>query len=260
MYRIRLIHWNSDEAKQAARMLRSGGYDVEWSEFDRTTLRALSENPPAAIVIDLSRLPSQGRDIAVGLRRRKATRYLPLVFVAGDPMKVNRVREILPDATYTQWDGIDMVLRDAIDHAPDEPAVPDSVFAAYAGTPLPKKLGIKANSKVALVEAPQGFEDTLGELPHGAALYRDSISQPDITLWFNISREELEQGIGSIGQLAANGRLWVIWPKKTSGVSSDLTQTIVREVGLASGLVDFKVCAIDATWSGLCFTRRKTER
>jgi hypothetical protein len=78
-----------------------------------------------------------------------------------------------------------------------------------------------------------------------------------VTLWFTRSRQALEAGIEEIGDWAGQGRLWIVWPKKASGVTSDLTQQVVRRVGLDAGLVDFKVCAVDKTWSGLCFARRK---
>ena len=137
--------------------------------------------------------------------------------------------------------------------------VPESVFAAYAGTPLPKKLGIKANSAVALVGAAEGFEETLGELPEGVVVHRDTEDQPDLTLWFAKSREELGRRIEEMGAFADKGGLWIVWAKKSSGIVSDLSQAAVREVGLAAGLVDFKVCAIDETWSGLRFTQRKSD-
>jgi hypothetical protein len=191
------------------------------------------------------------------MRTYKATRHVPLVFVGGAPKKVAPIKELLPDAVYTTWDEIDDALERAIAHPPADPVVLDSVFAAYAGTPLPKKLGIKAGSVVALAGAPEGFEATLGELPQGAVVRRGVSGQPDVTLWFATSREELEREILRMGAYAAGGGLWIIWPKKASGVESDLSQTIVREVGLASGLVDFKVCAVDETWSGLRFTQRK---
>jgi hypothetical protein len=122
---------------------------------------------------------------------------------------------------------------------------------------LPKKLGIKPGSVVALVGAPDGFEETLGELPEGVVLLRQLRGQPDVTLWFTRSRKDLDQGIERMGAFAEGGGLWIVWPKKSSGVTTNVSQGVVREVGLAAGLVDYKVCSIDETWSGLRFTRRK---
>ena len=263
MRRIRLIHWKAAEFEERAEWLRSAGYEVESEALSPAQLRAMRDDPPSAVVIDLSRAPSQGRDLALGLRKRKSTRYVPLVFVGGDPAKAARIKDLLPDAVYTTWDEIRTPLEQAIAHPPADPVVPDSVFAAYAGTPMPQKLGIKANSVVALVGAPEGFEETLGELPEGAVVHRSTDQppdmSPDLAMWFATSREEVERRIEEMGALADKGSLWIAWPKKASGVKSNLSQNVVREIGLASGLVDYKVCAIDAIWSGLCFTQRKSD-
>lgn len=257
MHRVHLIHWNAAEAEERAARLSSADYEVDYEQLSPSGLRQIREDPPSAIVIDLSRLPSQGRDLALNVRKYKATRHVPLVFVEGDPKKVARIQELLPDAVYTTWADIGGALRQAIDNPLAEPVVPDSTMAGYSGTPLPKKLGIKANSAVALVDAPDGFEETLGDLPEGTVLTRGVPDHSSVTLWFTRSREDLDQGIEHMSSFAEKGGLWIIWPKKASGIASDLSQTVVRETGLAAGLVDFKVAAIDATWSGLRFTQRR---
>ena len=195
--------------------------------------------------------------MALGLRKYKDTRHVPLVFVGGDPQKVARVKEFLSDDVYTTWDEIDAALTHAIAHPPPDPIVPNSTLAGYCGTPLPKKLGIKVNSSVALFNAPDGFEETLGELPQGAGLRRDPQESCDLTLWFVRSREALEAGVEEMGKYIEDDNLWIAWPKKSSGVTSDVSENVVREAGLSAGLVDFRICAIDAIWSGLRFTRRK---
>ena len=125
--------------------------------------------------------------------------------------------------------------------------------------PLPKKLGIKSNSVVALIDAPDDFENTLGNLPANVKFTRKSGANPDVTLWFVRSKAGLENKIQYMIPYADNAMLWIIWPKKGSGVTSDLAQTIVRKTGLAVGLVDFKICSVDTTWSGLVFTKRKNK-
>ncbi len=256
MRRIRLIHWNVDQAKRRMTQLGAHGYKVEYAPLDAKELQAIRANPPDAIIIDLTRSPSQGRDLGINLRMYKDTRYVPLVFAGGAPDKVARVRDLLPDATFTDWVVIDADMKKAISAPPKDPVVPDSVFAAYAGTPLPKKLGIKADARVTLIDAPEDFENTLGELPEGVVLIRGD-GEGDVHLWFTRARSDLEIRIQRMGELAASGPLWIIWPKKTSKLASDLTQPVVRQAGLDSGLVDYKVCSLDDTWTGLCFTRRK---
>jgi len=258
MQRVRLIHWKEPEAKEKAELLKKAGYKVESSLLDPDSLRQMRQNPPTAFVIDLDRLPSQGRDFALGIRIHKATRNVPLVFTGGELEKVKGIKELLPDAVYTQWDQIEDPLRKAIESPPTDPVVPASVMAGYSGTPLPKKLGIKENAVVALVNAPKGIQETLGKLPEGAVLRPGLQSIGDLTLWFVRSRAELEKGMSKMVDFGDSAGLWIIWPKKSSGVESDLTQNIVRKIGLASGLVDFKISAIDKTWSGLRFTKRKT--
>jgi hypothetical protein len=107
------------------------------------------------------------------------------------------------------------------------------------------------------VNAPKDFETTLGEMPTGTSIIRKADSSADVTLWFLGSQVELSSGIDRMGEIAGDGRLWICWPKKASGIVTDVTQNEVRSTGLANGLVDFKICAVDATWSGLCFTKRK---
>jgi hypothetical protein len=139
-----------------------------------------------------------------------------------------------------------------------------SVPAGYSGTPLPKKLGIRAGDRVLLDHAPDGFEtDTLGPLPDGVVVHRRAgRSAYDVVLVFRDSAKfyvrNLERDISRTA--APAGRLWVAWPKKASGVVTDLSDDVVRTEGLAAGVVDTKVCAIDATWSGLMFVRRLRDR
>ncbi len=260
MHRIRLIHWKAEEAEERVARLRAAGYEVDYGEMRPDALRDWRNNPPAAFVIDLSRLPSQGRDVAMTLRSHKPTRHVPLVFVEGEPEKVERIRNSLPDAIYTTWSRIRGSLKAAIAKPPASPVVPESNLAGYSGTPLPRKLGVKPNTTVALVGAPKDFEKTLGELPDGVKLKRQAGKRCDLIIWFIRMRAELYDRIKEMAELTgptgASG-LWIAWPKQASGLASDLNQNVVRETGLASDLVDYKVCAIDATWSGLKFARRK---
>jgi hypothetical protein len=262
--RIALIHWNGEEAKERAERVKALGYHVIAPDLSARTpgpLRDLMADPPAALVIDLSRLPGHGRDVGIGFRHKKTTRHVPLVFVDGDPEKVTRIKTVLPDAAYTTWTRLRTTLAKAIAHPPENPVKPASILAGYSGTPLPKKLGIKPGSTVALVDAPAGFAKTLGALPDGARLIRDPSpdSARDLTLWFIRSGSELTSGVKQQRKAVADTPLWMIWPKKASGVVTDCSETMVRDVGLAAGLVDYKVCAVDATWSGLLFRRRKAK-
>jgi hypothetical protein len=260
-HRVRLIHWNAVEARERAEHLRALGFDVNGDPIRNPPafVKELAADPPAAMVIDLSRLPSQGRDLAVLIRQRKGTRGIPLVFVGGESEKVAPVRALLPDAFYTSWEEVGAVLATAIASPPAEPVLPGSVFAAYAGRPLATKLGIKARSVVGLVDAPQGFVALADGLPAGATVQAGGPSGCDVTLWFVQSREELGSKVGEMAAELRRGTLWIAWPKRGSDLAGDLTQQQVREVGLAAGLVDYKICSINETWSGLAFVRRGTK-
>ena len=254
---IRLICWKADRAAELANELESAGFTVDFSALDGAGLRELRRSPPDAVVIDLGRLPAQGRDVGVMLRSAASSRHTPLVFLEGSEEKVAKAREVLPDAGYTPRGGMVESIRRAIAAPTADPIVPESTFAGYSGTPLPRKLGITSNSTTALVEAPADFESTLGELPPGVAVVRGATPEAGVTLWFLRSLSDLEKEIDRMAKTSGDGRLWICWPKKASGIVTDLSQNRVRSTGLASGLVDFKICAIDAIWSGLCFTRRK---
>ncbi len=133
--------------------------------------------------------------------------------------------------------------------------------AGYSGTPLPRKLGIRDGSRVLLVGAPAGFATTLGELPPGVQLPAEGAADLDVVVVFVVDLESLRAHFTALAAaLQPAGGLWVAWPKRSSGVATELTENVVRELGLAEGLVDNKVCAIDATWSGLRFVWRLRDR
>jgi len=257
MSRIFLVHWNAAEAAERAERLRRAGHEVEpYSSKEDGKSRELRDDPPDAVVIDLSRLPSQGRDVALFIRQQKATRRVPLVIVGGDPEKVARMRELLPDATYAGWPGVRGALRDALRAPPESPVVPGGALAGYSGTPLPKKLGIKPGSVVSLLGAPDRFEETLGPLPDGARLSHDGRVATRLALLFTKTRADLARRFaGATRAVEDGGSLWIVWPKKTSPLARDLNETGVRAFGLDQGWVDYKICAVDHDWSGLLFTR-----
>ncbi len=259
MPRVRLLHLRPLEAQARIVALSALGYDVAFEPLDdREALKRVWLTPPDAFVFDITRVPSHMRELAIALRTRKATRRVPMVFAGGEPAKAAALREVLPDAAFAAWEEIESALAEAIAHPPESPVVPESLFAGYSGTPLPKKLGIKPGMTVALLDAPESFATTLGQLPEGASLVCDRAEPGPLAIWFVHSRDRLEEGLPRAAEaVAERGGLWIAWPKQKSGVSADVTQQAVREAGLAAGLVDYKIAALDRTWSGLLFTRRK---
>jgi hypothetical protein len=136
-----------------------------------------------------------------------------------------------------------------------------SARAGYSGTPLARKLGLEPGFAVAWVGAPDGFEALLGELPDGVTVRARLRGPVDLVVCFVTARRDLERRLPALrAALAPAGMLWVAWPKRSSGVETDMTEDVVRAVALPTGLVDTKVCAIDATWSGLRLVVRRELR
>jgi hypothetical protein len=133
--------------------------------------------------------------------------------------------------------------------------------AGYSGKSLIQKLGIKAGTRLGIFEAPTGFDATLGQLPDGVSKTTTLRGSHDVVLLFAKSKKPLDVRFDEVAKVVAPaGSFWVCWPKKTSGVVSDLDETVVRAVGLNRGWVDIKVCAIDDVWSGLKFVTRLGSR
>jgi CheY-like chemotaxis protein len=251
MRRAALIHWRPEDAGEGLSALRAAGWEAGLFTPQGGNLKALRDQPSHAVVIDLTRLPSHGLEVARALRQSKATRHVPLVFAAGAPDKVQRIREVLPDAVYCEWDGIAGALEQALRSAPDQPVVPvSSSGAGYSGTPLTKKLGIK--DTLTLLGAPQGFARKLS-LPESVRVFERAAKAHRVILFVR-DASELDKGFAkALNSVDAGGGLWIAWPKKASGIQSDIGESDVREAGLAHGWVDYKVCAVDETWSGLLF-------
>lgn len=259
--RIRLVHWKAEEVRERAARLEAEGYDVD-AEVPGTSIgiRQLREDPPSGFVIDLGRLPSHGLEVARALRESKALRHIPIVFVDGKPEKVEAVQELLPDATYTAWDEIGADLRHAIQHPPAEPVVPLSSSGPQSGRPLGAKLGVRPGMTIALIDPPaKGFAKALAPLPDGVVLRQGNRGRrADMTIWFTTSVRQMESRFDAVAKAVGEGTLWVAWPKRSSGVATDLSEDEIRRVALDRGMVDTKVFAIDQTWSGLRLTKRRT--
>lgn len=258
---IRLVHWKEEEVGERVARLERLGYEVEATVPGTSIgIRELSRHPPLALVIDLSRLPSHGREVARAIRQSKALRTTPILFVGGKPEKVAEAEDEFPDAAFSGWEEAGAALEEATAHPPVDPVVPVSDSGPGSGTPLPKKLGIREGSTVVLAGAPEGFEQTLGKLPEGTRLRRSGRGARDITIWFVTSADALTGRIEATARAAGEGMLWIAWPKGSSSLDTDLTQADVQSAGLGAGLVDSKVCAIDEDWSGLRFTRRRNRK
>ncbi len=246
--RVLVIHFNPPNLDK--RLARLDGHTVEaLLPKGPDDLKALRADPPDAFVVDLDRRPSEGRSFAVMLRRYASTRPVPLVFAGGEESQVARVRNLLPDATFTSWTAVRGGLAQA--KTPAKPVVPGTMDA-YSQTELEPKLGVRDETTVLLLGAPDGFQSALRR----AELVAQGPAQ--LVLLFVADSAELERDFeAAAAAIAPGGSLWICWPKKTSGRGSDLSQVAVRRHAMDCGLVDFKVASIDATWSGLRFARKR---
>lgn len=247
---IRFITWNN-------RALKIPGFTLDDSPFITSRIATrIRDLAPAAILIDLDKAPSHGRAVATLLRSTKSTRDIPIVFAGGEPEKIERTRRDLPGSVFTDWKNVARALKQAIRDGPQAPATVD-LRQSY-GSSLPKKLGLK--DEVALINAPDTFEEQLGDLD--AVTLRPAISRgTNLVIWFVRSRLELENGLDlMIARLPPQRSIWIAYLKRTSRHTTDLTQNDLRAIALETGLVDYKICAIDENWSAMKFTRKRNRQ
>jgi hypothetical protein len=254
--RVRLIHWKAAEAAPLLESLRAAGYRVDYEERpDYHLSQAIRAEQPAAVVIDLSRLPSHGREVGTYLRGSKSTRYIPIVFVDGLPDKVEAIREKLPDAMYTTSARLGRDVTKAIADAPTEPLTPPQMMERYRGRTAAEKLGIKPGNKVALFDAPRDYAAVIGTMPDGASFIEQPRASCEVTLWFVREPAAYQEGLARMRERALGSKLWILWRKGPQ--QSVITSQTIRELAIAVGLVDYKVCSVNETWSGLAFARKR---
>lgn len=261
MARVHLVHWDPEDARALVAAITALGHEAVYLPGVTGTplMRALRASAPDAFLIDLTRRPSHGREVAMALRSSPATRHIPLVFGGGDEDSVARMRALLPDASFTPWRRLKAALSRALRPVPRARAPVLPTDTLYAARTLTQKLGIAAGEQVAVVGAPPAFAALLLPLPKGARLRAEASASAQRFVWFVRTPREVQMALGRLTALLTTQTAWLAWPKKTSGVRTGVDGNLVRESGLAAGLVDFKVCSIDATWSGLAFTQRRRQ-
>jgi len=256
---LRVVCWNAELARERQRLLEAAGFRADASPLHTSGLVGhIRDLAPDAVIIDLDRMPSHGRAVAHVLRQGKATRIIPLVFAGGPREKVARIRRELPDAAFTEWAAIAPAVRKAIAHPPAVPVKPAPLMQTWAGTPLVRKLEIKEGMRVAAIAAPEAFEELLGELPEGAAIESRLHRDTQMAIWFVRSLREAAGAVDVLtARLAALRGAWIAVPKKSGSYRVDFTMNDVRELCLKAGLVDYKICAVDADWTGLKVAKRR---
>ena len=227
---VRLVCWNEELARERVRTLDGSGFEIDASPLNPSGLisqfKALA---PAAVLIDLDRLPSHGHEVAAALRQSAATRRIPVVFAGGAPEKLERIRKELPDAVFVDWKRVVPALKKAAAHPPLNPAQPVSHMQRYQGSGLVTKLGLKPNQLVALIRAPENFEELVGEWPEGAEVQSKFTARTDLAIWFIRSRAELLAVSSYLGVNLRRGvSVWICYPKQAGRYRVDFNDNDVR--------------------------------
>jgi CheY-like chemotaxis protein len=257
---VRLVCWNEELAAERVRALAGSGFEIDGSPLKPSGLIGqFKQLAPAAVLIDLDRLPSHGREVGVALRQSPATRHIPLVFAGGAPEKLERIRQELPDAVFVDWKRVVPSLKKAAARPLSNPVKPPAHMERYKGSTLATKLGLKPNTQVALIRPSEDFEELVGEWPEGVDIESKFTARTDLAIWFIRSRAELLTVAGYLGVNLRRGvSAWICYPKQSGRFKIDCNENSVREACLAEGLVDYKICSVDADWSGIKVTLKKT--
>jgi CheY-like chemotaxis protein len=260
MARVRLLHWKSAEAAAHIEALRSAGYEVEYEEqFRPALMKGWRESPPDAFVIDLSRLPSHGREIAIALRQSPRTRQVPIVFCDGTDEKIDRIRRDLPDAAYCSLSKLLSSLRKAIANPPLNPVKPVQMMDRYASRTAAQKLGIGASSTVALFDPPRDVLTILGALPSGVEFVEESDDgKASVTLCFVRDADSLRSVLSRVRRFASGSKLWILWRKGALAKVGGVTESLIRDQAIDLGLVDYKICSVNEVWSAMLFARKRS--
>lgn len=258
METVRLISSHPKIAERAI-LLESKGVRIDASPLEKVSsvVGEMARLNPAVLVLDLDKVPSRGREIAIALRTSKSARHIPILFAGGLPEKIERIRSEIPDVHFAEWKNASrevsrLLKQPKTMHA----ALPDR---DYSATPLPKKLGIRERMTLALLGAPDGFVEVLDDLPEGASMASRITAKTGLALCFVRSWAELSGTVDLVAaQLPEGASVWIIYPKRGTRHASDLNENVVRDAGLGAGLVDYKVASIDSEWSALKFAHRKS--
>ena len=268
---IKLLSWHTEIAAKAA-SLKSKGITVDAAPLLRTSavVGELAKLNPAALVLDLDRLASNSREIALMLRASKSARHIPILFAGalpsheGLPEKFARLNAELPDIPYASWPDAKQKMLKLLERPRSAPYIvpPLRVYTAS----LAQKLGILAGAgktaskprQVALMGVPEGFVELLGDLPETVTFTSRIGPASHLALCFTRSSEDLAATFELLTlRLPDATSVWIAYPKGNRKWHRDFNENDVRRLGLATGLVDYKICSIDADWSAMKFARRK---
>lgn len=260
MSRVRLIHWNAEEAEPLLALLKRAGHTVDYdAKFTSKMFKEIRTSPPDAMVIDLTRMPSHGRYVAFSMRQSPKTRQVPVVLVDGDPDKVAITKRQVPDMFFTTRAKLLTAIKAAQKQRVANPIAPGRLFSYHTRTAA-QKMGIGKNARVGVIDGPRDYERVIGEVEEGVEFVEGA--RPDCTMliWFVTDPDtflEMLPRMRALMSKIARMRLWVLWKKGGTTRSGAVTQPLIREAGQEFGMVDYKICAVDKNWSGIALTIKK---
>jgi len=264
MATIKLLSFQTErEIAAKAKLLQRRGVIVDATPLIKSSAAVgeLAQLNPAVLVFDLDKLPSTSRVIAAQLRDSKSARHIPLLFAGGDPAKLDRVRAEQLGATFATWEEAPEVLARLLKAAPQSRVVSaQRRLPSTIETPLPRKLGVVIAAtdprQIALLAAPDGFIETLGDLPDTVTFVERLTAKTALALCFVRTPAELGATVDLLAaRLPQGASAWIVHPKRHHKPA--FHQDHVRDAALAVGLVDYKVCSVDNDWSALKFAHRK---
>ncbi len=270
---IKVLSWHEEVAAKAA-SLKGNGVVVDALPLVRTSavVGELARLNPALLVLDMDRLPSNSREIALMLRASRSARHIPILFAGalaaedGLPEKYARLKSELPDIPYAAWTEAPAAVRRLLDEPRTEPAIvpPPRVYTAS----LAQKLGVMPGSgkaagktrQVALIGAPEGFVELLGDLPETVKFAARIGPSTQLALGFIRSWEEFAPMLDMLSlRLPLAASAWIVYPKKAARRGEEFNENDLRRGALAAGFVDYKICSVDAERSAMKFARRKAK-
>lgn len=252
MARVLLFHWNPEEAGELVKRLESWGHVVGWRGMrvnKGTKITSPYQFRAEVIVFDLSRMPVYSKYQAQLTRKGRTTAHIPFVFVEGAADKVEALRRMFPEETFTDWKKLKGVLAKVKTTSLAARALPDTV--AEPVRELWQKLGLKAGSRVAMGDAPREFWTALGNVPEGID-YEAPLARADMAFFFVEDPDSLGQQLEAIERAGARIPVWVIYRK---GVGVKMPE--LRAVMIDCGLIDCKICAVNQYWAGMLVKRKK---
>jgi hypothetical protein len=254
---LRLVSW-SEQAPEHVKRLAAAGFRVDATPLDSSrVIGRIAELAPAAVLIDLDRKPSHGKAVGIVLTKAKSTRFIPLVFAGAPAEKAAHIQGDLPGAIFTTWPKAAAAVKRAIANPPVVSAPAKSYMDRWAGRTLAKKLDLKTGTRVALLGAPDGFVEWLGDPPEGIEFQGEISHGVKMVIWFVRSAAELEEFGFITARLIKGVEFWVMHPKVSGRLRADFNQLDVRRAANELGMIDYKVCSVDENWSALKIGRRK---